>query len=270
MDYERRGGVLAEGEVKTVESTLFSEAVEGSGTVTSVHFDRVETGLEGHVAAESPLLVRPEAYEAQLTGRSDRLDARDEEQQNRQGELDQRATELEAQAEALAEREKEIEALVLQAVEEQVERRASEALESERARLVSTITQLDAIVSGLMDQARVDLLELSVKIAERILGAELKTRPQLLVGLIRSALEAAQLTGAITLVLSQKDYELLRSKGPQVLGKLPQGIKLQLRADPELQRGDLLIESAAGRLDATLSARLQRVGASLSELTGET
>ena len=79
-----------------------------------------------------------------------------------------------------------------------------------------------------------------------------------------------ELAGVITAyVLSQKDYDLLRSKGPQVLGKLPQGLKLQLRADPELQRGDLLIESAAGRLDATLRARLQRVGASLSELTGE-
>ena len=269
MDYERRGGILEENEIQTVQNTLFTEAVEGSGQVAEVHFDRVETGLEGRVATESPLLIRPEAFEAQLTGRSERLDARDDEQKNRQTELDQRAAELDAQAEALATREKEIEALVLQAVEEQVERRASEVLESERARLVSTVTQLDAIVSGLMDQARGDLLELAVKISERILGAELKTRPQLLVSLIRSALEAAQLTGSITLVLSQKDYDLLRSKGPQVLGKLPQGLKLQLRADPELQRGDLLIESAAGRLDATLRARLQRVGASLSELTGE-
>ncbi|MBM64828.1 MAG: hypothetical protein CMH55_01180 [Myxococcales bacterium] len=269
MDYERRGGILEEGEIKTVEGTLFSEAVEGSGQVSAVQFDRVETGLEGRVPTESPLLIRPESFEAQLTGRTERLDAREEEQQARNQALDTREEELAAQAEALAEREKEIEALVLQAVEEQVERRASEVLESERARLVSTITQLDAIVAGLMDQARVDLLELSVKIAERILGAELKTRPQLLVGLIRSALEAAQLSGSITLVLSQKDYELLRSKGPQVLGKLPAGLKLQLRADPELQRGDLVIESAAGRLDATLSARLQRVGASLSELTGE-
>lgn len=270
MDYERRGGILAEGEVKTVEGTLFSEPVEGSGEISKVSFDRVETGLEGRVATESPLLIRPETFEAQLTGRAQRLDRREEEQKARDGELDAREEELAAQAETLAERERQIEALVLQAVEEQVDRRASEVLESERARLVSTITQLDAIVAGLMDQARVDLLELSVKIAERILGAELKTRPQLLVGLIRSALEAAQLTGAITLVLSQKDYDLLRSKGPQVLGKLPPGLKLQLRPDPELQRGDLIIESAAGRLDATLSARLQRVGASLSELTGET
>tara|TARA_B000000557_G_scaffold264045_1_gene268293 strand:- start:1056 stop:1868 length:813 start_codon:yes stop_codon:yes gene_type:complete len=270
MDYERRGGILDESAIKVVEKTLFSQVVDGSGEVAAAHFDRVETGVEGRVAADSPLLIRPEAYEAQLTGRSQRLDERSGEQDAREIALDERAKELEAQAQALAQREQEIEALVLQAVEEQVDRRASEVLESERARLVSTIAQLDAIVSGLMDQARVDLLELSVKIAERILGAELKTRPQLLVGLIRSALEAAQLSGAITLVLSQKDYDLLRSKGPQVLGKLPQGLKLQLRADPELKRGDLLIESAAGRLDATLSARLQRVGASLSELTGET
>jgi len=270
MDFERRGGILAEDEIKTVESTLFSEPVDGAGEIAAIRFERVEVGLEGKVAPESPLLQRPETLEAQLTGRSHSLDAREEAQGERSTALDTREEELAAQEEALALREQELEALVLQAVEEQVERRASEVLESERARLVSSITQLEAITAGLMDQARVDLLELSVKIAERILGAELKTRPQLLVGLIRSALEAAQLSGAITLVLSQKDYDLLRSKGPQVLGKLPQGLRLQLRPDPELKRGDLVIESAAGRLDATLNARLQRVGASLSELTGET
>ena len=69
MDYERRGGVLDESAIKVVENTLFSQVVDGSGEVAAAHFDRVETGVEGRVAADTPLLIRPEAYEAQLTGR---------------------------------------------------------------------------------------------------------------------------------------------------------------------------------------------------------
>lgn len=268
MGFERRGGLIPEDDIQSLGDTLFTKAVEGSGEANDLSFQQVEAQAED-APRQSPLLLRPEAYEVQLTGRAKRLDERGQALDERSAALDEREAACVAQEEALAQREEQVEELVLAAVEEQVDRRASETLESERARLVSSVTQLEAITGGLLDQARVDLLELSVKISERILGAELKTRPQLLVGLIRSALEAAQLTGAITLNLSPKDHALLRSKGPQVLGNLPKGLKLQLKADPALKRGDVVIESSAGRLDATLQARLQRVGSSLAELTGE-
>ena len=56
-------------------------------------------------------------------------------------------------------------------------------------------------------------------------------------------------------------------RGPQVLGRLPAGVQVQLAADEQVDRGGVIIESGAGRLDARIAERLSRVGAQLAELT---
>ena len=47
-------------------------------------------------------------------------------------------------------------------------------------------------------------------------------------------------------------------RGPQVLGRLPAGVQVQLAADEQVDRGGVIIESSAGRLDARIAERLSR------------
>ena len=53
-----------------------------------------------------------------------------------------------------------------------------------------------------------DLLELAVKIAGKVIGAELEAKPQLLVGLIRSALESGAQRARDAQVASKRPWDL--------------------------------------------------------------
>jgi flagellar assembly protein FliH len=271
MAQQRRGGVVTGDRVLSVTEALFTRPVPGAGEVSPLALPQ-SAAAEGEESPEArvlALLSRPELYQDRMADRDRALSDRDVEIDRRDEALVAKAAELDAREHDLAEREEAQHRFVLEAAEAEVERLADRGLAEERARLVSAVTQLEAVAAGMLDQARIDLLELSIKLAQKIIGAELNTRPQLLVGLIRSALESAAPTGSVTLHLHPRDAALLKSRGPQVLGKQPPSIKIQLKADEAVDRGGLVIASAAGRVDATVAARLRRVGAALAEVIDE-
>ena len=265
---KRTGTIIRDVEGSEITEALFGAKVPGSGEVQTLDLPQsVQTSEAEEVDPRNlALLVRPERYEERVARQQSSL----QEQADQLSQEEQRLGEVEATLDArdadIAKREAELEALVISAVEERVEQLSEERLAEGRARLVASVTQLEAVAHGLLDQARLDLLELAVKIAGKVVGAELEARPQLLVGLIRSALEAAAPSGQVTLRLNPKDHAVLSKRGPQVLGRLPAGIQIQLAADEAVDRGGVIITSKAGRVDATIAKRLQRVGGQLAEL----
>ena len=265
---ERTGSIVQQIDDQEIKPTLFGAALPGAGEVAALDLPQAvaESGEEID-PRNLALLVRPERYQERVTRQQEALAEREQRLNEQATELAEREADLGAREEALLARQNEVESLVLTAVEERVEQLSEERLGDDRARLVASVTQLEAVAHGLIDQARVDLLELAVKIAGKVIGAELEAKPQLLVGLIRSALESAAPKGRVTLRLHPKDHGILMRRGPQVLGRLPAGVQVQLAADEQVDRGGVIIESGAGRLDARIAERLSRVGAQLAELT---
>ena len=264
---QRVGSIIHEVDDSQIKETLFGSAIPGSGDVSTLDLPQAASGSDDDVDPRNlALLVRPERYQERVARQQADLAQQEQKLGERLQALDERERQLTEREESLIERQNEIESLVLTAVEERVEQLSDERLGDDRARLVASITQLEAVAHGLIDQARIDLLELAVKIASKVIGAELESKPQVLVGLIRSALESASPTGQVTLRLHPKDHGLLMRRGPKVLGRLPAGIQIQLAADESVDRGGVIIESQAGRLDARIAERLQRVGAQLAEI----
>jgi flagellar assembly protein FliH len=265
---EHSSAVLLNVKPEDLRETLFSRALPGSGDVKPLAL--AQTAPAAGTAELDPrslaLLVRPERYQERLARQQSDLESQEGTLKIKAEQLEQLDAQLAQREIELDAREVELETLVLSAVEQRVEELAEQRLGEDRMRLASSITQLEAVAHGLLDQARLDLLELAVKIAAKVIGAELQARPQALVGLIRSALEAAAPNGQVTLQLHPKDHAMLSKRGPQVLGRLPANITIQLAANEEVDRGGVIIASAAGRVDATIAKRLQRVGAQLTEL----
>jgi len=265
---KRTGTIIRDVEGSEIKDALFGAPVPGSGEVRVLDLPQSQKSDSGEEndPRNLALLVRPERYQERIARQQASLGEQADQLAQEEQRLKEIGVSLEAREEEIAGRERELEALVLSAVEERVEKLSDERLAEGRARLVASVTQLEAVAHGLLDQARLDLLELAIKIAGRIIGAELEARPQVLVGLIRSALEAAAPSGQVVLRLHPKDHAILSKRGPKVLGRLPAGIQIQLAADEAVDRGGVVIASDAGRVDATIAKRLQRVGAQLAEL----
>lgn len=104
------------------------------------------------------------------------------------------------------------------------------------------------------------VLELSCELARQVLRQELSVNPNVLLPVIHEALDmlGAEHRSAVVR-MNQADFDVLESLMPSEFS----GMALTLRADPALQPGGCVVESAGMVVDATLQKRWQRAVATL-------
>lgn len=100
------------------------------------------------------------------------------------------------------------------------------------------------------------LLDLAIDIAAQVLRQEIRTRPEVILPVVREALALVEGAHAHpTLHLAPADFDLVRAALPTD-GQL-QGCRFV--ADAAVERGGCRVESANGQIDATLPTRWRRV-----------
>lgn len=108
-------------------------------------------------------------------------------------------------------------------------------------------------LQALDDATEQELARLALVIARRVVGHELKTSPALIVRTVRgAALALPAATRALRVYLHPDDLALLR----EMEAAEPHW---QLLPDPDMRRGDCLLESESSRLDAKVETRLAAI-----------
>jgi type III secretion protein L len=100
-----------------------------------------------------------------------------------------------------------------------------------------------------------ELIRLAVKIAEKIIGEELRLRPETVVSIVRECLRGIRHEHSLTLRVAPADREVVERQ----LGSLndsASGRRIQVRADPEVSQGGCIVESVAGAIDARFQTQL--------------
>ena len=100
-----------------------------------------------------------------------------------------------------------------------------------------------------------DLLKLAISIARRVLHRELTLDPESIEGLIRVALDKLQ-SRELCRVRVHPDQEQAIRKS---LERFSNSQKVELIADPSLQCGDVIFETAHGNLDASIESQLREI-----------
>ena len=139
----------------------------------------------------------------------------------------------------------------------QVEGRAEAA-----ASLAARAVELKALDSQSDERALDRVVQVSVVLAERILGESLGSDPQRVTALARQALHEAQGARAVKIHAHPDDIAELRDNIAS-LGLEPQ--TLSFVAAPQRARGHLMFETDIGVLDAELGPQLQRLGQRIRE-----
>jgi flagellar assembly protein FliH len=164
-------------------------------------------------------------------------------------------------------------------LEQQIERRAREAREAgyregEAAGRVQAATELQPAIERLargiqeiaglrpqvMREAAADLVNLSLGIARRILHRELSVDPAALDGLVGGALQKLPAQEICRIRIHPELEPGVR----QVLAREGRG-GLPLIADGTLERGAVVVETARGKLDASLETQLAEIGRGLAD-----
>jgi len=133
------------------------------------------------------------------------------------------------------------------------------ALRSEALRKVAgAVEALRREASRLAEAAGADALELGFLVARRILEAELKTSPDTLATLVRSALRRAGDARKVRVRLHPQDAQAL-APALQADGLGVVSAEVQVVAEPSLSPGDCVVDTDYGKVDGRLQTRLDEL-----------
>jgi flagellar assembly protein FliH len=132
-------------------------------------------------------------------------------------------------------------------------------------RMAQAVAQLASLRGETHHKAELELLELSVAIARRILRREVSVDPDALRGIVAIALAKLQSAEIYTVYVHPQLLQALTS----LLARLAPERQIKLKSDAGLAIGALLFETEKGTLDVSIETQLKEVERGLiDKLTG--
>lgn len=121
--------------------------------------------------------------------------------------------------------------------------------------LSALLNQLQQPLADINEQVKQQLLQLSLAMAQAVIGVEVNTNPQVILQALSDAIAALPLdAGQIQIKLNPADLTIVEQyyNAEQLAQQ-----QWQLRADPAIARGGCLLETARSSVDRSLAQRLQ-------------
>lgn len=125
-------------------------------------------------------------------------------------------------------------------------------------RLQSLARSAEAEQHRLISELEAQLVELALVIARKIVGEELRIRPEVVTEIVARAIAEAHGSGHHVIHLHPMDAQLLQPYLPQAAIEAG-GREWEIRADDTLSRGDCLIETAFGVVDACIDTQFREL-----------
>lgn len=130
--------------------------------------------------------------------------------------------------------------------------------------LKETHKKLSGLKNTILKQNEVEIIDLALDIARKVIGAELSENPLTVATVIRNALNRIDLTENITVKISPPEYELLMRNVPDYLKNT------WIVADSKVTRGGAVIETENGTFDARIENQLEEIEKNLKkDIVGE-
>lgn len=128
--------------------------------------------------------------------------------------------------------------------------------------LARAVSSFEAGANELEHAVADELLALALEIARKVIHQAIVVQPQTILGVVREALAQLPLQHAM-IHLNTEDAALVRGHAGEQLAHAGH----RVLEDPQLARGDVVIEAGGTHLDARLATRWQRVIATLDQDT---
>jgi type III secretion protein L len=108
-----------------------------------------------------------------------------------------------------------------------------------------------------LSQAEADMIRLSIRVAARIIGRELRQHPDTIADIVTQAIQTVRSQTKITIRVNPDDLEHLVKGREQLLNRVGQSKIIDFQSDPKVQPGGCIIESEAGIVNAQLKTQLE-------------
>jgi type III secretion protein L len=101
------------------------------------------------------------------------------------------------------------------------------------------------------------LVRLAVRIAEKIIGEELKTHPETIVSIVRESLQSVRQERLLTIQVNPESLDEVRRRVTRLKEVVGADREIHVVADPAVSLGGCIVESELGVIDARLETQLK-------------
>ncbi len=142
--------------------------------------------------------------------------------------------------------------------------KAAAELEGAIRTLAKTTAEIASLRPTIRRETERELVQLSLAIGRRILHRELTIDPGALSGLIKAAVQKIDLRETYRLRTNPEHTALLS----RFLAEIGAPAKIEVVADPRLERGAAVFETAHGSMDASVDTQLAEIQHGFADLMG--
>jgi flagellar assembly protein FliH len=131
--------------------------------------------------------------------------------------------------------------------------------EGKISEVVKILKSLTDIYQELERNNEAQLIKLALTVSERVILHEVSVSPECISLAFKEALKQLDGTHKATIKINPEDLSLLESSKEEFSNQISELAKISFEVDPEISRGDLLVETEAGRVDASLKRRFNNL-----------
>lgn len=147
------------------------------------------------------------------------------------------------------------------------------AAEKQYENLISRVNDLEVIATKdyhtRLDQSDHTIVDLSIKIAEKIIKKEIATDPKLILNIVTAAITEIKDQSQISIYVHPDNYELLMKQKGELIHTLDGDTKLSIFINQKVTKNECLIEHPFGQIDASIDTQLEQIRDVLHQVTME-
>jgi type III secretion protein L len=102
-----------------------------------------------------------------------------------------------------------------------------------------------------------EIIRLALKVAEKIIGEELRSHPETIVSIARECLRSVRHEHSLTLRINPKEVEEVQRHLDALVEVTGSGRRIQVMADATVASGGCIVDSVVGVIDARLETQLK-------------
>lgn len=111
----------------------------------------------------------------------------------------------------------------------------------------------------ILQNAETDIVALSCRIAEKIIGKDLERSPGLVVEIVANAIDNVRTAQQVVVRVNPKNATILREQKPRMMELIGRVKEIAIKDDSEVAPGGCIIETESGTVDARLATQLEMI-----------
>ncbi len=119
---------------------------------------------------------------------------------------------------------------------------------------------------AMLDSFEGEMIQLVLDIAKKVIGDELEFRTEAVSSLVGQALLQCKGVAHVVIKVSPEDYEIVLEKKDMIAHKNGFSGELEIKQDLSLAKGDCIIETPMGSIDASVQTQLEAIEEAFNEM----